>query len=308
MREDSLRDCSSRDLVARFAVVRVGRGLGVVAARPRVARTTAGQASSARASVRVRDRCAWRGAGTGVPGGCPARMSSASCVCCCPRPRQVRSPPRISCRRIRLTARARRGHSVSFTRGLSRCSASVPPLLSTCCSAFRPPTCRALPSGTRCVSWVRRRSSRRVFARGRVLPTLERREDHWLALWQPVTFDPEDSARLALLAESMPALLCAEVGASEVGRAPDAVVADMLGAVLDACARRFLAGGRRGRRRSPSAVEAWLAATRSADPVARGDDGSSRRSPSSSSGGARRWRVTPRTGRSGPASGCHGAG
>ncbi len=114
-----------------------------------------------------------------------------------------------------------------------------------------------------------------LLARGRVLPTLERREDHWLACWQPVTIDPGDSARVRLLAESIPPLLCAEVGSSELGRAPDAVVADVLGAVVDGCARRFLSGGRltrRGRRRSPSAVEAWLAAMAGADPVARGDE------------------------------------
>jgi SNF2 family DNA or RNA helicase len=114
-----------------------------------------------------------------------------------------------------------------------------------------------------------------LLARGRVLPTLERREDHWLAVWQPVTIDPGDSARVQLLAQSMPPLLRAEVGSSELGRAPDAVAADVLGAVVDAYARRFLSGDRlapRGRRRSPSAVEAWLAAMTSADPVARGDE------------------------------------
>ena len=114
-----------------------------------------------------------------------------------------------------------------------------------------------------------------LLARGRVLPTLERREDHWLARWQPVTIDPGDSARVRLLAESMPPLLRAEAGSSELGKAPDAVAADVLGAVVDACARRFLSGGRlaqRGRRRSPSAVEAWLAAMTGADPVALGDE------------------------------------
>ena len=111
-----------------------------------------------------------------------------------------------------------------------------------------------------------------LLARGRVLPTLERREDHWLARWQPITIDPGDSARLRLLAESMPALLCAEIGSSEVGRASDAVVADLLSAVVDACARRFLSGDRRGRRRPRTAVEAWLAAVTDDDPVARGDE------------------------------------
>ena len=57
-----------------------------------------------------------------------------------------------------------------------------------------------------------------LLARGRVLPTLERRDDQWLARWQPVTIDPGDSARVRLLAESMPPLLRAEVGSSEHGR------------------------------------------------------------------------------------------
>ena len=113
-----------------------------------------------------------------------------------------------------------------------------------------------------------------LLARGRVLPTLGWPDDQWLARWQPVTIDPGDSVRVRLLADSMPPLLRAEVGLSEHGRRPEAVVADVLGAVVDACARRFLSGGRvarRGRRRSRSAVEAWLAALTGADPVARAD-------------------------------------
>ena len=102
-----------------------------------------------------------------------------------------------------------------------------------------------------------------LLARGRVLPTLARRDDRWLARWEPVTIDPSDDERVRLLAESMPPLLRAEIGSSEHGRPPEVVVADVLGALVDACARRFLSGrfSGRGRRRSPSAVEAWLAAT-----------------------------------------------
>jgi SNF2 family DNA or RNA helicase len=114
-----------------------------------------------------------------------------------------------------------------------------------------------------------------LLARGRVLPTLAWREDQWLARWEPVTIDPGDSVRVRLLADSMPPLLRAELGLSEYGRRPEAAVADVLGAVVDACARRFLSGGRvawRGRRRSRSAVEAWLAALTVADPVARADE------------------------------------
>jgi len=107
-------------------------------------------------------------------------------------------------------------------------------------------------------------------ARGRVLPTLARREDRWLARWEPVTIDPGDPERVRVLAESMPPLLRAEVGLSEHGRPAEVVVADALGALVDACARRFLAGRfPRGRRRSHSAVEAWLAGLTGEDPVAR---------------------------------------
>jgi SNF2 family DNA or RNA helicase len=111
-------------------------------------------------------------------------------------------------------------------------------------------------------------------ARGRVLPTLARREDRWLARWEPVPIDPGDPERVRLLAESMPPLLCAEVGSSEHGRPPEVVVADVLRTLVDACARRFLSGrfSRRGQRRPCSAMEAWLAALTGEDPVARADE------------------------------------
>ena len=63
-----------------------------------------------------------------------------------------------------------------------------------------------------------------LLARGRVLPTLAWPDDQWLARWQPVTIDPGDSVRVRLLADSMPPLLRAEVGLSEHGRRPEAVV------------------------------------------------------------------------------------
>ena len=113
-----------------------------------------------------------------------------------------------------------------------------------------------------------------LLARGRVLPTLAWREEHWLACWQPVAIDPHDSDRVQLLAASMPPMLRAEVGLSDDRRLPEAVVADVLCGVVDACARRFLSGGllaRRGRRRSRSAVEAWLVALTAAEPVASAD-------------------------------------
>ena len=113
-----------------------------------------------------------------------------------------------------------------------------------------------------------------LVARGRVLPRLARRDDRWLARWEPVTIDPSDAERVRLLAESMPPLLRAEVGSSEQGRLPEVVVADVLGALVDACARRFLSGrfSGRGRRRSRSAVEAWLAGLTGDDPVVRADE------------------------------------
>jgi non-specific serine/threonine protein kinase len=111
-------------------------------------------------------------------------------------------------------------------------------------------------------------------ARGRVLPTLARRMDLWLARWEPVTLDPGDSERMQILAESMPPLLCAEAGSSEHGKPPDVVVADVLSTFVDACARRFLSGrfSWRGRRRSRSAVEGWLTGLTGDDPVVRADE------------------------------------
>jgi superfamily II DNA or RNA helicase len=113
-----------------------------------------------------------------------------------------------------------------------------------------------------------------LLARGRVLPALAWREDRWLARWEPVPVDPGDAERVRMLAQSMPPLLRAEAGLSEHARPPEMVAADVLGAIVDACARRFVSGGllsRRGRRRSQSAAEAWLAALTGAEPVVRAD-------------------------------------
>jgi SNF2-related domain/SNF2 Helicase protein/Helicase conserved C-terminal domain len=116
-----------------------------------------------------------------------------------------------------------------------------------------------------------------LVARGRVLPGLVRREDQWLACWRAITFDPGDAERVRLLAASMPGLLRAERSSSPQRSEPEPVVGDLLGAVVDACARRFLAGGlvaRRGRRRtarSRSAVDAWLLALTDPDPVVHAD-------------------------------------
>ena len=116
-----------------------------------------------------------------------------------------------------------------------------------------------------------------LVARGRVLPGLTWRDERWLASWRPVTTDPDDEERVRMLVAAMPPLLRAELFFSEEGNAPEAVLGDLLGAVVDACARSFLAdglGGRRSRRGSPRTIplaEAWLAALTGADPVVEAD-------------------------------------
>jgi superfamily II DNA or RNA helicase len=117
-----------------------------------------------------------------------------------------------------------------------------------------------------------------LVARGRLLPGLARRDVGWVACWRPVTIDPSDAERVRLLSASVPPLVRAELSFSEEGNAPEAVVGDLLGAVVDACARRFLPGGfhetRAGRRskRAPTVVEAWLAALTDADPVVHAEE------------------------------------
>jgi superfamily II DNA or RNA helicase len=117
-----------------------------------------------------------------------------------------------------------------------------------------------------------------LVARGRVLPGLARREEGWVAWWRPVTIDPDDAERVRMLVAAMPPLVRAEVSVSEESNAPEAVVGDLLGAVVDACARSFLVhglAGRRARRRSKRGlpvVDAWLAALTDADPVLDADE------------------------------------
>ncbi len=109
-----------------------------------------------------------------------------------------------------------------------------------------------------------------LLARGRVMPMLARSEDRWLARWQPVATDPGDAERLQLLAGSIPPLLRAEVGISEHSRTAEQIVDGALGAILDACARRFVAESlfpHAARGRVPVSVEAWIAALSAADPV-----------------------------------------
>ncbi len=116
-----------------------------------------------------------------------------------------------------------------------------------------------------------------LLARGRLLPGLVRRDGEWLARWRAITVDPNDTERVRLLSASMPPLVRAEFSPSAAASPPEAVLADLLGAVVDACARRFLVDGllprpaRRRSARSLSAVDAWLAALTDGDPVVRAD-------------------------------------
>lgn len=117
-----------------------------------------------------------------------------------------------------------------------------------------------------------------LVARGRVLPGLARREEDWVAWWRAMPDDPEDTERVRMLVAAMPPLVRAEISRFEQGNAAKAIVGDLLGAVVDACARSFLAGGlagrgarRRSRRRLP-VVDAWVAALTNPDPVIDGDE------------------------------------
>ncbi len=117
-----------------------------------------------------------------------------------------------------------------------------------------------------------------LVARGRLLPALVRREQAWVAWWRMMPGDPEDVERVRMLAAAMPPLLRAETSGSEEGNAAEAVVGDLLGTVVDACARGFLADGltgqrarRRAKRRLP-VVDAWIAALTAPDPTIDGDE------------------------------------
>jgi len=112
-----------------------------------------------------------------------------------------------------------------------------------------------------------------LVARGRLLPGLMRRDEQWLAWWRAVPGDPEDSERMRMLVAAMPPLVRAELPISEEAGAPEALLSDLLGTLVDACARSFLVDGltgqgrRTGRRskRKLSVVDAWLAALTDTD-------------------------------------------
>ncbi|HKP13882.1 MAG TPA: hypothetical protein VJZ91_17300, partial [Blastocatellia bacterium] len=66
-------------------------------------------------------------------------------------------------------------------------------------------------------------------ARGRVLPALVKRDDHFYAVWQPVADGETDADRLQLLARCMPAVCRAEfAGESPEGRMPHAIISDIV--------------------------------------------------------------------------------
>jgi hypothetical protein len=107
-----------------------------------------------------------------------------------------------------------------------------------------------------------------LVARGRLLPGLVRRDEEWLAWWRAMPGDRDDSERMRMLVAAMPPLVRAEISSSDEPNAPEAVVGDLLGTFVDACARGFLAdgltgrgrrAGRRSKRKLP-VVDAWLTA------------------------------------------------
>jgi non-specific serine/threonine protein kinase len=112
-----------------------------------------------------------------------------------------------------------------------------------------------------------------LLARGRVLPALVRREEHWLARWEPVTTDPRDADRMRLLARSMPPLLRARAGGSQDGPPPEVVLTGLLGGMVDAGCRAMCSRLTRSGRRGPRSIEeAWLAALTAPDGLVNADE------------------------------------
>jgi superfamily II DNA or RNA helicase len=112
-----------------------------------------------------------------------------------------------------------------------------------------------------------------LVARGRLRPALVRRGEQWVARWLPVTEDGADTARVALLARCMPPLLRAEPSRSPDGRRPEAVLGELLSAIVDACARELLEDHFSSLDQSlpAGAIRAWLLALVANDPVVDGD-------------------------------------
>ena len=103
-----------------------------------------------------------------------------------------------------------------------------------------------------------------LVTRGRMIPTLARRNELFHAIWRPLADDESDSERLRLLVQSMPAVCRAEfVDESLEGRMPDAILRDMTERLVDATVRQMLGGWSPlppPRKKRPSACEAWVAA------------------------------------------------
>ena len=210
--------------------------------RAPAARQAAGEASSAPASVRRADRGSCSGTRPGVPADVDPAASVAGELCLLLPSHE--HGPQASPHLLRTdddgagSGRPDRLRSV----GRPHRHGSAPPTPSSSCSASRVTINPAWRSAIRRGSWPRwSKLALELLARGRVMPTLARSEDRWVARWEPVTTDPGDAERLRLLAGSMPPLLRAEVGSSEHGTPPETIVDGALGAFLDACARRFLA-------------------------------------------------------------------
>jgi non-specific serine/threonine protein kinase len=126
-------------------------------------------------------------------------------------------------------------------------------------------------------------------ARGRVLPTLARRDGAFVARWKPVLTEAGDAERMGLLERAMPEACRAGLPDDAAGPppegwdslrppAPAAVLEDALAVLTDACARRSLGGTAlpppprpRAARTTPAAA-AWLAALMGPEGRVKGDD------------------------------------
>ena len=113
-----------------------------------------------------------------------------------------------------------------------------------------------------------------LVARGRLRACLARRGERWEARWVPVTDAADDTARVQLLTRVMPGALSEGI--------PHAVVADVLGVLVDACARGLLANATAdvgspgpaaddGEPLHPSIVDAWLERLASEEATVAGD-------------------------------------
>ena len=111
-----------------------------------------------------------------------------------------------------------------------------------------------------------------LVVQGRILPALEQDGGRFAAAWQ-ACLGPDDVRRLHLLGQAMPPVCRAEMTATEPsGRSASRILRELVASVSDAAARRALKDtplvSSRGR---STAVEAWLRALVSPDPIVAGD-------------------------------------